>query len=383
MIVKTFTGSSVREALDKVRESFGPDAVILDTKFDRSAETRQGTAPNMVSITAAFETDNAPTPEIEGTKTLHVAESLTEGWEDASPETVAGADVAQPGPVAGVPVDAHLIELIHRLHADVRRSLGLKDDSGIWRALRQWLATQPELANSVVDAFATDLAESLPPSDTFLERRMKGQTILFVGGRGSGKSTALFKCLAARWQSRDRKPRLLILSDTEEHGQERLLAWCARCEIEAETAAIGRAGRLATHQRCEEEDLFIEYLPGGDSAAVAEAARKIRRGLKPDVVAQVLAANTGSEGWRSDCARLAVFTPGHLVVTRWDEMTPWWEIASLLREHRMAPAYRVSGFEPFAEFEPFSSADWRAGIAGCCAVEIGAGLEANERSRTS
>jgi hypothetical protein len=388
MIVKTFTADSVREALEKVRASFGPDAVILDTTFNRSGETRKGTSPRTVSITAAFEADYTPVPELEGKKTLHVADSLIEEPE-AAPDMPTGNDTSVPvradtsRSAESSSAGEHLAGLIQRLYSDVGSSLGMGHDGGIWRAWQQWLATQPELAHGIVDTFATHLVESLPPNEPFLEKRPKGQTVLFVGGRGSGKSTALFKCLAGRWQARERKPRLVTLSETDEHGQERLAAWCERCGIEFTTDTIARAGRLASFRRRQDDDLFVEYVPGAHTTSVEDSARRIRRGLKPDMVVQVLAATTWPASWRSDCTRFAAFTPSHLLVTHWDEMTPWWEIAALVREFRLAPTYRVGGFAPFAEYEPFSAVDWRSGIAARLTLAIGGRPEERERSRAS
>ena len=62
MIIKTFTGATVRDALQKVRSAFGPDAVILDTAFDRKESNRLADPAAAVTVTAAYAPDEEVPP---------------------------------------------------------------------------------------------------------------------------------------------------------------------------------------------------------------------------------------------------------------------------------------------------------------------------------
>jgi len=69
MIVRTFTGHSLRDALRQVRESFGADAVILDTQFDQNGRNR---VSGSVTVTAAHDAEPSEADLREGAHTLHL-----------------------------------------------------------------------------------------------------------------------------------------------------------------------------------------------------------------------------------------------------------------------------------------------------------------------
>ncbi|MEW5701258.1 MAG: hypothetical protein AB1792_03415 [Candidatus Zixiibacteriota bacterium] len=359
MIVQTFTGPSVRMTLDRVRAALGADAMILDTQT--------GDGLGTVRITAAVEPKTPPEPA-EGPKSLHIAGALAtnQGEEGAA---------ASPSPADGngeslsLPWDAwqrplrDLIEAVGTL----RRHGG---QDSVWLLLREWLATQHALAGGIIEAFATHLAESLPPAEAFLETRPTGMTVLLVGGRGVGRSTALFQASAVRWRHTGRRPRLAVISDSLDHAQERLATWCERGELEFSAGAIGDSRFWKELRQNRREDLFVEYAPSARHAALTAPAKIIRRNLKPDVVAQVLAATGSPQAWRNDCQRFLPFRASHLLVTRWDEMQPWWAVYSMARDSGLLPSYRTSGTDPVDDITAFTATDLRVGLAEHLAWEI-------------
>jgi hypothetical protein len=264
-----------------------------------------------------------------------------------------------------------LADAIRQLHAGLAGIQGGGEAGGLWSQLRSWLATQPELARGLADAFAAHLVESIPPPEAFNDKNKKGQTVLVIGERGSGKSTALTKCLADRWRSTDRKPRVVVVSASDSHGQERTEAWCAQCEIKFETHALVHGRRLSRLKRIKGEDLFVEFVAGASETVEESRARAVLRSLKPDVIAQVIPATGSPRAWRAGMMRLAAFGATHLVVTHWDALTPWWDLLALIRDKRLIPAYRTTGPEPFAEYEPLTESDLRTGVVGDLALDIG------------
>lgn len=387
MIVRTFTGASLRDALKNVRETFGANAVILDTKFDSSAGGRLADDARAVAVTAAYEPEpvsratDEPAPEVsfEGPKTLHLKGDLEPGEpldtldepedpEESTEFSLSTASIESPlgqSRSSARPAYPHIGDAI------------AEAGQGVWGSLTRWLSTQPELISGLTDSFATHLAESLPPLEPFLGIRQKGQSMLFVGERGVGKSTLMFKAFAARWKATQRRPRMRVISELEGHGQEHLEALCAGCDADF-SAHEFHEGRLEYDRGDRKGDVLAEYVCGRTYTKLDRHAKIIRRGLKPQVVALVLNAAGTPQTWKSACERFAPFGITHCVFTHWDESQPWWDVAALSRHQAILLAYHVSGFEPIGEIDPFTTNELRSGLAGHVTRVLGQGAAAGE-----
>jgi hypothetical protein len=392
MIVKTFTGPSLRDVLQSVRDSFGADAVILDTQFDRRERNRSGQAAGDVSVTAAYEPETtrrqeiAPAgPLLDGPKTLHVKGDLSsiepeEGhtgaeWQ-ATPSPMPES-VVQPDPVQ------EQLGLAIQVLAEAAGEFRNRDaGAAVWNSLHKWLATQPQLATGVIDTFAGHLTESIPPLEPFLNLRPKGQKVLVVGDRGVGKSTALFKALAARWKMCQRRPTLRVISESSDDGHERLAAVCNACDVEFDTHTLAN-GRLSPGRVGKAADSFTEYVPGRPDSDFGLRAKSIRRAIKPDAVVLILNAAGAPQVWRSSYARFAPFDLTHVIFTHWDEHQPWWDVVSFARRHAVLLAYHSQGFEPLGEIDPFTTADLRSGVAAHVAGIVGGETSSLSRGRES
>jgi flagellar biosynthesis GTPase FlhF len=372
MIVKTFTGTSVRETLQMVRDAFGADAVILDTRVEESGAQRLGLPRGGIVITAAVEPQRPQVSGAEGPRSLHLKGTL---GQNQAPESAAPAEAEAPeipAPSAQSPAEpiqdrfAPVLRELQRVTDDL---LAAKDET-LWEVMRAWLSGQPSLSSGIFETFATFLVEALPPHQPFLSASPKGQTVLVVGARGVGKSTFLFKALAARWQAIQRKPSLTVLSGAPDHGHERLQALSIGCGVEFSTHSLGQSRRLRIEPAAS-QDAFAEYIIGRVSGDLEAHAKLIRRTLKPDAVALVLNATSPPRIWRQQLNGLAVFAPTHLVFTHWDESQSWWDAVTFSGQSRLPLAYRVSGFDAFGEIDPFSATDILAGITDHVTRAIG------------
>jgi hypothetical protein len=371
MIVRTFTGPSLRDALKSVRDSFGADAVILDTRFGEPSGGRLGADARTVSVTAAFEPEPLARAEhtseeivSEGPKTLHLKGGFTEETFDGISES-SGTETPELEPIE---IPAVPLREISRVPCAARAYSHIAEEysdsaSGnrVWPRLSRWLATQPELISGITDSFATHLAESLPPLEPFLSVRLKGQNVLFVGERGAGKSTLMFKAFAARWKSSQRRPGLRVISELEGHGQEHLESLCRGSDTEFSVHEFDK-GRLEFDRGSRKSDIFAEFVPGRTYSSLARHAKIIRRALKPNVVALVLNASGNPRAWDTACERFAPFGITHAVFTHWDECQPWWDVTAFSRKQAILLSYRASGFEPIGEIDPFTTADLRNGL---------------------
>lgn len=384
MIVRTFTGASLRDALKDVRETFGANAVILDTKFESPAGGRLPDDARAVSVTAAYEPEpvshtDEPAPEVafEGPRTLHLKGDLIEETQDDFDESInptGSAAVEWPDleefaePARPLTQRGTYARPSFAYIADAQADPG----NGVWGSLTRWLAIQPELIAGITDSFAAHLAESLPPLEAFLGIRLKGQNVLFVGERGAGKSTLMFKAFAARWKATQRRPGLRVISELEGHGQERLEALCAGCEADFSVHEFEK-GRLDFGRGNRKGEILAEFVCGRAYTNLERQAKIIRRALKPQVVALVLNATGAPHTWKAACDRFAPFGLTHVAFTHWDECRPWWDVTAFSRQQAILLSYRVSGFEPIGEIDPFTTSELRSGLAGHVARTIGAG----------
>ncbi len=386
MIVKTFSGPTVREALQKVRDAFGSDAVILDTRVESGRSGRPGVSLDSVEVTAAVEHERTGLVA-EGPRTLHVRGALAPDIvPDALPAVAEGAEELPPATEVIAVNGPHLqltpaIQQLRQI-ADDLASVTSRDS--VWAAMRRWLPTQSALSESLYETFAAHLVESLPPQQQFLNGYPKGIATLILGARGAGKSTFLFKGLAARWQSTQRKPTLTVLSDAADHGQERLKGLCDGCGVEFSSHHIDRTRRLRIESRGRGEDCFTELVTGSLSPDLDDLARRVRHAVNPDVTVLVVSATTAPHVWRQQLERFAPFRPTHLAVSQWDEYQPWWDLMMFSGQNGLLLSYRTKGSEAFGEIEPFTETDLRVGLTGHISRQMhraDSGVGGNEAGR--
>ena len=358
MIVKTFSGPNLRDALKSVRAAFGEDAVILDTKFEPGAVTRMGGRDQQVHVTAAFEPEAVGVTASEGPRTLRLKGGLGDG-ELSTDDTDVVAEMDAPEAEASAAtsdVPVAVAQLLAQLSSHSTAGNGPRPQD-----LLTWLATRAKLAGEMIEAFATDTAESLAPYGPFLERDKSPLRVLFVGHRGSGKSNALFKTFATRWRQKQNAPGLILVSESSAHGHERLIATCQSCGVALVTHALAD-GRFSVERELRRRDLFIEYTPGQGDYDLARSAKKIVKATNPGVVVLTVSATETDAHWARAAETFAPFNPTHLAVTRWDDEQPWWRIAGFARTYGLSLSYRTSGVDLFDEIDPFTEADVRSGL---------------------
>ncbi len=365
MIVKTFSGPSLRDALDNVRKAFGDDAVIIDTRFEAPTGGRFAHRERGVHVTAAYEPEPTDQRPVEGPRSLTLKGELANTQESAADETeepsdtpdVATHDVQPEKQAAAQPNDI-IDELIRRFSTAAPDRSTTTENS----ALITWLAAQPRLAGEVIEAYATHVAESLPPFGPFLERTKSPLRVLFIGSRGSGRSNAMFKICAARWRSKQTQPGIVVVSDTPASGHEHLAAVCNRCGLQVVIESTEK-GRFSLPRSFKKSDLFAEFVPSSTHVNLEDHARSVHKSVRPDVVVLVISATDSPTHWDHVIERFGAFKPTHMIVTHWDEHEPWTDVAAFARRYDLSVSYRVSGSDLFDEIDPFTETDIRNGIS--------------------
>ncbi|GAB4317145.1 MAG: hypothetical protein Kow0074_05570 [Candidatus Zixiibacteriota bacterium] len=367
MIVKTFSGPSLRDALDNVRKAFGDDAVIIDTRFDSPTGGRFGHRERGVHVTAAYEPEPTDQRSPEGPRSLTLRGALADVTPvpDVQEQESLGVPAEDPDDSSLVeqpPTSMHAgdiaDELIQRIRPLMSETSGINTNS----ALISWLTSQPRLAGEVIDAYATHVAESLPPFGPFLEREKSPLRVLFVGSRGSGRSNAMFKIAAARWRNRQIQPGIVVVSDVAARGHEQLAAVCSSCGLELLLESTHN-GKFSIPRTLKKTDLFAEFVPSNTESDLTTHARSLIKSIRPDVVVLVVRATDSPAHWERVKKRFEPFAPTHLVVSHWDEYESWTEIAAFSQCHGLSLSYRISGSDLFDEIDSFTETEVRIGVS--------------------
>ena len=216
MRMQTFRAASMRDAMDRVKQTLGPEAVILSTREH---------AGGSVEITAAL--DPEPKPDIKP-----APKSAEEAWFQPDPELLNGVAVEL----------ASLRKEIARLRAEravghtstrqfdrlmeelkeLVRTMGAGGSGGVDDAIAARLmkgGLEATLARSLVQeahgdlqAVASSIAQALRPAPPIWER--SGRTVAaFVGPTGVGKTTTLAK-VAAQAALRQNLDVAIVAADT-------------------------------------------------------------------------------------------------------------------------------------------------------------------------
>ncbi len=300
MRLRRFTAASAREALVRVKDALGPDAVILGTR---------PLAEGGVEITAAVDLD--PVSAVE--RALPAP-----GTELAALRRELGALSLR-------------VARIDRATGFTAAALGGLDEEA--QALAERLAlngTTPALAERVARTFARGRRDGLDAAAALaraVERHLlvavptaaEPAVTAFVGPTGAGKTTTIAKRAAhalARGASVG-----VVMADMERIGAAEQLGTYARLlDVPVATAADGAAltDALARFERCDVVYVDTAGLSGDPTGGAA-----LQRLLAPVrgvvATAAVVSAGTSETALRAAWRQLEVLAPASCVVTKVDE----------------------------------------------------------------
>ena len=369
MHIRRFVGPTLLEAVRKVKEELGPDALVLSTRSVRVARGRFGLlARTAVEVTAAVDRDHHPAASGRG-EVRRTGEDGAAGA--ARPERV-GPDPSWRELVIGRALVEPLQAEIRELRRSVERLSGDRLDEdllGEIRALRRLrldadaARSGDRLAGRLVAAglagrHARSLAAEIaagPEEDAprllaqrlarRLERRLAipradegPRADLLVGPTGVGKTTTLAK-LAALASDLAAEEVALLTADTWRIGAEAQLKSYARLlgvPFERVTSP-DELGRLAN--RLARSRLLIDTAGRSrrDGEALGELLR-LREALgRRARVHLVLAAPTREADLRAELERYRSLRPDTLIVTKLDETGSPVELLNLLLDEGTPP----------------------------------------------
>jgi len=314
MHLKRFEGASMREVLREVRETLGPDALVVSTRTVRRHRSLFGRlGGSVIEVTAAV--DRAP--GVESVAEQHQPEA---SWNDLR---MTRALVS--------PLEAEIRALrsaVERLSARSEPAVDLTRDLQALRevARERKAGCGPRPARGEpVDALAARLDAALRPP-----RPDENAAILYVGPPGAGKTTTLAK-VAARTES-FRDDLAVVTTDCHRLGADASLRAFAKqlgVPFEAAVSPGQLAQAVAKRGR---RPMLIDTAGRSrrDTTALTEL-RMLRDALGARArVCLVLPANGREIDLRADVARYRELEPDALVLTKVDESVGLDDAASLL-----------------------------------------------------
>ena len=361
MIIKKFKASTIKEALEKVREELGTDAIIINTRSDKQGGIFDFVGQRMVEVTAAL--DDKPVsnngarvrsqrrnaapigpaeakvhppqrsvayePAIRRDYTgkpgnvdvkyienrVHV-EQLLDDINDLKRSMKVLADTALTGEMAGLP--PNLASLLSAM-----QSSGV-DDKITKRLIRQLLndLTGSELTDpSAVRKKATDLLlSSMKEVSPIAFAGPKPRIVTFVGPTGSGKTTTIAK-LASEFILNMNKTITVLTIDTKRvDAVGQLKTYCQILNIPL-FIAYTPDDLSAFMQSIEKSDMTLVDTPGSgpmDKSQMIEMMEFLQK-MVPQEVHLVMSVTTSYHEMNRILDNFNVLKPNRILFTKLDE----------------------------------------------------------------
>ncbi|MGB3398040.1 MAG: flagellar biosynthesis protein FlhF [Nitrospira sp.] len=324
MKVRTFHVKSMHEAIRSIKDTLGPDAVILSTKRVRSWDNGFGLlGGSILEVMAAIE-DDAAVPEAapllgedDATRPADRHAPLVPAEESRFQRTLQGAmetSPEKPRPVGrpaeslpreprATPASAHgqgesqgtTFQSFQRVYEDLlAQGVEHVTAEACLRELRETLVEKGSAQrNSSLQLLRTVLLDRVTTAGPLLSRAGEQKVALFVGPSGVGKTSTIAK-LATHYGIVEQRSVALITMDTYRPAAvEHLRLYAEVLGIELSVAASCSEARAAIEQACEAELILIDTAGFNPYEPIAaQRWRGLLTGGTPMEVHLVLAAGT-------------------------------------------------------------------------------------------
>ena len=303
MRILKFEGSTMRDAIAKVKAELGDQAVIVSTR-----QVRRGLLGNAVEISAAIE-DEPTEPAF-----VHHQQAKVEA--------------AQPAPQRSIDVEALRNEM-RSLRALVRAT----DSNRGTLELRSEVAELKKLVEKLAGPPVGKQAINIPPKRAaapapVLTQASTGHAILLVGPTGAGKTTTIAKLAARAALIEGKRVRLITLDNYRVGGVDQIRTFADLIGVPLVVASS--AGELVS-LLADDADLDLTLIDTAgksprDTSSILELAAALPD-LPPLEVHIVIPAAASAAAIDELVARFRPLAPSRLLFTKLDEVDVPTELA--------------------------------------------------------
>ncbi len=364
MQIKRFEAKDMTAALAKIKQEFGPDAVILSAKSIRTYGMLGGAKTKGVEVTAAIDPTALNRPEQpvpsrrpgDDVVTLSMAAarrqsggrlmtSINSGL--AGIKDRLGRPMPESSPATPTPSDDRLGA--HLTRQGINRMLAEK-------CLRRMGPAPARLGNALTDALSSEGVSAAGPAATL---KAPG-VMVFVGPPGVGKTTTLIKIATRMAVDEGRRVGLVTLDHKRIGAVEQLQLYADILQLPMETAFDASSFKSAL-TRLAECDAVVVDTPGiapSDADAVA-SLQKLLRADRRRFVHLVIGACMKEEDLDRVVDGFRPLNPGALAVTQFDESVNCGNVVNVLHRSAIPLSWISDGGEIPEDLHP-GSVSWLA-----------------------
>jgi flagellar biosynthesis protein FlhF len=398
MIIRSYTGRTVPEALEKVKNDLGDGALIIETRavhepglLGRKSGYEVVAAVDDVPASAATRTTSTTATKQDSPAATPISNKLKAYIADAHPSVDPSPETRNPKPethqAAGLVRDTASIPPVVESRDHIDHEL-----AAIRRQLARLAAGQGTPVGHLGDELAEQFEDGELPADILAEldaavaaagprlseeRRRDFcalllnrhlpcagaidwtvcKRLMLVGPTGVGKTTTIAKLAGDLVLKRTLRVALVTIDTYRVGAQDQLKAYADLLDVPCEVAATPAQFALALKRFADRDVVLIDTAgrSHADAARVHELKGFCRTASEaglPAAVMLALAANGGRAEFAAVVERFSVLPIEHAVVTKLDECAAPGRLYGCLRRHRLPVAYFTTGQEVPDDIQP-------------------------------
>jgi flagellar biosynthesis protein FlhF len=362
MIVRSYTGRTVPEALEKVKNDLGDGALIIETRAIRE--------PGLLGRKSGYEVvaavDDAPSKATRQMVPAVAAEPQVMPWK---PQTLDAPVANQAASLARDRGDEAAAVALEEELVSIRRQLArLAVGQGTPRGhLGEELAAQlddSELPGELVAELDEAMARAGNRLDATKHREFLSllmarnlpcagaldwattHKLMLVGPTGVGKTTTLAKLASDLVMKRSRRVALITIDTYRVGAQDQLKAYADLLDVPLEVASTPAQFGALVRRYDSYDNVLIDT--AGRSPTDATRIHELKgfcRAVPGLAVMLAVAATSGRAEFAAVVERFSILPVAHAVVTKLDECAAMGRLYGCLRRHRLPLNYLTTGQE--------------------------------------
>lgn len=325
---KSYQAASMGEALARIKQELGPDAVILESRTiqtpqGKRVEVRAGNAPPRRT---------RPAPVAPGASASSAQPRVSPASSRSREDAPRLRDVLSDADLEAAQLQRRLVQ--HEVAEELARRL----------AQQVQAAGAPLSQAALQDRLRELIAACVPPATGIELPHGAQRRVAVVGGPGSGKTTTVAK-LAAHFRLREgRAVALLSLDHQRLAAHEQLRRFGELIGVPV-FAAQSVAEVRSLPQQAAQADLLLIDTPGISPADAGRFARvaALLRAARPEETHLVLPASASSGVQRRYADLLSKIGVSHVLLTRLDEVVGLGVILNVVDQINLPLSYLSSG----------------------------------------